>query len=1518
MKNRKLYLSFMLLVSMIHSQSITSNRDLSFEYVATIDSLDNEGFAISGDRMYTIFPGTNSSGDGASLLSIVDLTTLAVIATYGPVSGPYPGSGYPNSIEIFDHIAVVDGLLFLDVSNDEIGLADVGNPFGIGIESAYSGGTMHTFKKDNFLYRVIGNTGFGVYDMTDPLNPVTVHEHDYEEDEDYPYGISANEDYIFVSDLAQPTDVIHIHENGNDFSQVGQIIFDSQNEIQRTASHENLLYTTKYNQILVYDISDPSSPVEVATHSGASISNGEMKIVGDHLLISEGGHPSWSTPRAHVFDISDTQNIELIASFDNDQPSYGIDIVGGRLYVAFGKTASTDGWDGYAGGSVEVYDIQCDGDDVYLWGECYSIANTTELQLNGMGLTGSIPPAIGNLTNLTELQLQANNLSGEIPIELYNLTNLEKLRLDNNQLAGEIPSQIGNLTNLIDLGLYGNQFTGTIDNICNISSLNYLWLSNNNFTGGIDCIPELTSLRDFQAWGNEFGGEIPSGIGNLTNLTSFDCTNCQLVGEIPSEIGNLTNMYLIDLWGNDLTGEIPASISGLTNLDFLHLNNNNLTGEIPSEIGSLTSLQGLRLNDNYLGGTIPAGICDLNLNWSEPWISNISNNNFCPPYPSCIADYMGDQRCYTYVPDDNFEQALIDLGYDDVLDDSVMTASINNITELNVSSKEISDLTGIEAFTALTMLNLYINQLTSLDMSNSTNLSELNCGNNQLTSLNVVSNTNLTLLNCENNSLSALDVNSNTVLTQLWCYNNQLTNLDVSNNPALESLIFYNNELTVIDVSNNTVLDYFSGSGNQLTSLDVSNNTSLEFLKCNYNDLSSLNLKGRHPSEYETVEAYENWSLECVEVLDSQWALDNWDGGDNFDRDVQFEFICGAEERSQWHVSADGSNNTGDGSQENPLETIQLAIDVSSTGDTVFAAAGTYVENINFNGKNIVVTSLQGAESTSIDGNQDGTVVTFSNGEDSTAVLSGFTITNGNGSGQGVRGGGVFCISSSPTLRDLIVTANQAEKSGAGLWFGSSNSRLVDLVISDNSVVGDYYPAGGGISMNNNSDLTMDNILVVGNEAGWGPGIELWDSSDPTMNNITVVGNTGNYGGGILLASGCHPIINNSIFWGNSPHEIRVGESDTVSVSYSDVSGGQDAIEGNGTVYWGEGNIDEDPMFCDPENGDYSVSAFSPLIGASSDGETIGAFSADCGFEPIITEVTDVPNDQGGWVYLGFSRCVFDQQDITDQLYTIYRYDMMDDSSAWVGLLSIGAIGEEHYYVEVHTNGDSTAEDSGMGTYKVVASMNEGIYHSDEMSGYSVDNIAPDMPTGMQAMAMENSIILNWNMSEAEDFQYFVLERTNEATAGVEESTISYELIDITFEDVDLVRNVEYSYRLAAYDDAGNRSEFTGPVSAILLSTDQQSLLPEAFALHQNYPNPFNPATQIRYDLPEQSYVNINIYDLMGRKIKSLINTHQDPGYRIIQWNATNDLGQPVSAGMYIYTIQTGEFRKTRKMVLLK
>ena len=90
------------------------------------------------------------------------------------------------------------------------------------------------------------------------------------------------------------------------------------------------------------------------------------------------------------------------------------------------------------------------------------------------------------------------------------------------------------------------------------------------------------------------------------------------------------------------------------------------------------------------------------------------------------------------------------------------------------------------------------------------------------------------------------------------------------------------------------------------------------------------------------------------------------------------------------------------------------------------------------------------------------------------------------------------------------------------------------------------------------------------------------------------------------------------------------------------------------------------------------------------------------------------------------------------------------------------------------------------------------------------------------------------------------------------------------------------------------------------------------FSLKQNFPNPFNPTTSLRYDLSEDGLVNITVYDMMGRVVKTLINSSQTAGFKSVQWDATNNLGQPVSAGMYIYTIQAGEFRQSKKMVLLK
>ena len=114
---------------------------------------------------------------------------------------------------------------------------------------------------------------------------------------------------------------------------------------------------------------------------------------------------------------------------------------------------------------------------------------------------------------------------------------------------------------------------------------------------------------------------------------------------------------------------------------------------------------------------------------------------------------------------------------------------------------------------------------------------------------------------------------------------------------------------------------------------------------------------------------------------------------------------------------------------------------------------------------------------------------------------------------------------------------------------------------------------------------------------------------------------------------------------------------------------------------------------------------------------------------------------------------------------------------------------------------------------------------------------------------------------------------------------------------------------IAAWIDEGALEE---------LNIKNNKALPERFTLHQNYPNPFNPVTNLDYDLPEDAMVNITVFDMMGKVVRTLVNDQQSAGYKTLLWNAMSNSGQPVSSGLYIYTIQTGEFSKTRKMILLK
>ena len=280
-----------------------------------------------------------------------------------------------------------------------------------------------------------------------------------------------------------------------------------------------------------------------------------------------------------------------------------------------------------------------------------------------------------------------------------------------------------------------------------------------------------------------------------------------------------------------------------------------------------------------------------------------------------------------YIPDANFKTYLVNNSAINTNGDSEIQVSEANTYTGGIICfvQGIFDLTGIEAFTALTFLDCSENQLTSLDVSTNTALEVLYCYDNQLTSLGVSTNTALTDLSCSGNNLTSLDVSTNTALTELYCSLNQLTSLDVttntalelldcpfneltsldvSSNNALEGLYCNTNELTSLDVSSNTALISLYCYTNELTSLDLSNNSALEVLYCDDNELECLNVKNGNNTAFVNFDALDNPNLSCIEVDDVNYSTTNWT---NIDSWANFSTDCG---NSGCSLSISELNNT--------------------------------------------------------------------------------------------------------------------------------------------------------------------------------------------------------------------------------------------------------------------------------------------------------------------------------------------------------------------------------------------------------------------------------------------------------------------------------------------------------------------------------------------------------------------------------------------------------------------------------
>lgn len=219
----------------------------------------------------------------------------------------------------------------------------------------------------------------------------------------------------------------------------------------------------------------------------------------------------------------------------------------------------------------------------------------------------------------------------------------------------------------------------------------------------------------------------------------------------------------------------------------------------------------------------------------------------------------------TTIPDANFEQALISLGYDTGnVNGSIATSNIADLTYLDVTNQNISDLTGIEDFTGLTELYIGGNQLTSLNLNNNNALISLFAYANQLTSVDLSNNTALNVLQLAGNQLTSLDVSNNTFLEQLYFNQNQLTSINLSNNTSLNYLWGYDNLLTSLDIRN--------GNNANIWGFDVTNNPDLT---CIYVDDASY-MQETWSNFIDTTSTFANNETECsgLNLLDNSFELD--------------------------------------------------------------------------------------------------------------------------------------------------------------------------------------------------------------------------------------------------------------------------------------------------------------------------------------------------------------------------------------------------------------------------------------------------------------------------------------------------------------------------------------------------------------------------------------------------------------------------------------------------------------------
>ena len=468
-------------------------------------------------------------------------------------------------------------------------------------------------------------------------------------------------------------------------------------------------------------------------------------------------------------------------------------------------------------------------------------------------------------------------------------------------------------------------------------------------------------------------------------------------------------------------------------------------------------------------------------------------------------------------------------------------------------------------------------------------------------------------------------------------------------------------------------------------------------------------------------------------------------------------------------------------------------------------------------------------------------------------------------------------------------------------WFGISlssagdinNDGYDDVIIGtcwNNNRTGKVYIFYGGIFMNNIAD-----IILKGEKEDCNFGISVSDAGDVNNDGYddVIIGAfyKDDIGKAFILYG--KPFLNDVL----NPDIVMIGENinDRFGISVSnagDVNG-----DGFNDVIIGA------PM--NDEAGSNAGKAYIYLSTAQS-------------VKPSLYYANDVPFDQGGYISLKWAASAYDTKDIyTITGYIVQRAKKCSGNFAWENLTEIPAVQQRYYAYIAATPYDSISTDAAEFYYRIIAETENRttVWISNVLHTHSVDNLAPSPPSSLKAVKQEISVCLNWPPNKiAKDFRHYAVYRSVTDGFEIKKDYLLSTTTDTLFIDTNPIAGKINYYKIISLDVHENASVPSPQAFADFSVTNLEDIntLPKKFALKQNYPNPFNPNTIIKYDLPISVNVQIQVYNTLGQRLRTLIDKYQQAGRYSLTFSANN-----LPSGIYYYKITACSFSEIRKMILI-